>query len=154
MAEVKLKGFFAKPGLQKNPANEIATEAVVEFLTKQTPIDKTVRGCQDIRRFVTVRTVSGGSWDQEGVYLGKAVRWYYSTSVVGPLTDKKGGKVPRSDGAKALMQLPEEFPSDVDHGWYIAEAKSILRDLGYFGAPTKLTKRQIQGKLHLLIGAM
>jgi len=38
--------------------------------------------------------------------------------------------VARSDGAQALMELPEQFPSDVDFDWYIAEAQTILKDIG------------------------
>lgn len=152
---VKLKGIFAKPGLQKNPANEISVMAVVEFLTKGTPIHETVYGCKDIRRFVTVRTVAGGALDQDGEYLGKAIRWYYSRDVQGPLTTKKkGDMVPRSQGARPIMLLPDELPDDVDFDWYVAEAKSMLRDLGYFGAPTKLTKRMVLGKLVMLLGVM
>jgi hypothetical protein len=29
------------------------------------------------------------------------------------------------------MQLPDEFPADLDHSWYIREARSILQDIGY-----------------------
>lgn len=154
MVEVKLKGRFAKAGLQKNPTNEISTEAVVQFLTKGTPIADTVMKCEDIREFVTVRTVSGGAFDQKGRFLGKAIRWYYAVDLDGPLTNKKGDRVPRSEGAQPLMDLPEKFPSDVDYGWYIDEAKSMLRDLGFYGAPTKITKRAVLGRLVLLLGAM
>jgi len=53
--------------LHKNPTATICVEAVAAFLTKGTPIVATVRGCQDITKFVAVRSVKGGAvkvWDR------------------------------------------------------------------------------------------
>ncbi len=127
----KAKGAYASAGLSKNPANEICTDAVVAFLKDGTAIEDTVHACWDISRFVTIRSVKGGAIDQQGHYLGKAVRWYYSTTAQGPIRYQLNHyTVARSDGAQALMELPEQFPSDVDFDWYIAEAQTILKDIG------------------------
>jgi len=127
----KAKGAYASAGLSKNPANEICTDAVVAFLNDGTAIEDTVHACWDISRFVTIRSVKGGAIDQQGHYLGKAVRWYYSTTAQGPIRYRLNHYiVARSDGAQALMELPEQFPSDVDFDWYIAEAQTILKDIG------------------------
>ncbi len=127
----KAKGPFAPAGLQKNPTNEIVTEAVVAFLRHGTPVEQTIRQCNDVTKFVTVRTVKGGALDQAGNYLGKAIRWYYARGVTGPLTYKINGyTVPRSEGAKPLMDLPPAFPTDIDFDWYIREVESILNDIG------------------------
>lgn len=65
-------------------------------------------------------------------YLGKAIRWYYAKNVVGEIVyAKSGNKVSRSDGAKPMMDLPEEFPTDVDYDWYEKEANKILAEIGY-----------------------
>lgn len=134
---VKRKGAYADPGMMKNPSNVVCSDAVVAFLRDGTPINKFIRQCDDIRKFVTVRTVQGGALDQQGNYLGKAIRWYYSTEVEGVITyaqpTAKGTykKVSRTDGARPLMTLPDEFPKDVDYQWYINEARSILVDVGY-----------------------
>jgi len=65
------------------------------------------------------------------LYLGKAVRWYYSMLSEGPITYKVNGyAVSRTEGAQALMRLPSQLPADLDHAWYIAEAHSILNDIG------------------------
>jgi hypothetical protein len=128
----KMKGVFAPAALQKNPTNEICSEAVVRFLKTGEDIERTILNCTDIRKFVTIRQVKGGGVDQEGNYLGRAVRWYYSTSVTGPLRYKVNGyTIARSDGAKPLMQLPDEVPADLDRQWYIREAMSILNDIGF-----------------------
>ena len=127
----KAKGAYASAGLSKNPSNEICTEAVVAFLNDGTAIEDTVHACWDISRFVTIRSVKGGAIDQQGHYLGKAVRWYYSTAAQGPIRYRLNHyTVARSDGAQALMELPDKFPSDVDFDWYIAEAQTILKDIG------------------------
>lgn len=116
--------------LRANPANDISTEAVKDFLQSGTPVEQTIRDCQDITRFLTVRTVNGGAI-QDGVILGKAIRWYYGEHELDDIRYvTSGNKVPRSDGAVPLMDLPEEFPTDVDYDWYIAEAKKILGQIG------------------------
>ena len=128
---VKLKGAYAPAGLMKNPTNEVCVQAVIAFLRDQVPVAETIRQCSDIRRFVTIRQVKGGAVDQQGEYLGKAVRWYYATGVEGPIRCKVNGyTVARSEGAKACMELPDAFPDDINYDWYIAEANSILADVG------------------------
>jgi hypothetical protein len=127
----KAKGAYASAGLSKNPSNEICTDAVVAFLNDGTSIEDTVHACWDISRFVTIRSVKGGAIDQQGHYLGKAVRWYYSTTAQGPIRYRLNHyTVARSYGAQALMDLPDQFPSDVDFDLYIAEAQTILKDIG------------------------
>lgn len=127
----KAKGAYASAGLSKNPSNEICTDAVVAFLKDGTAIEDAVHACWDISRFVTIRSVKGGAIDQQGHYLGKAVRWYYSTAVQGPIRYRLNHyTVARSEGAQALMELPDQFPIDVDFDWYIAEAIAILKDIG------------------------
>lgn len=136
----KTKGAYANPWssnddksmwLHKNPTNTICIEAVEALLTKGVPIVTTVRGCRDIRKFVSVRTVKGGAY-KDGVFLGKAIRWYYAEGEKGIIVyAMKGSKVPRSDGARPLMDLPKEFPKDVDFAWYEKEANKILKEIGY-----------------------
>ncbi len=59
--KVKGKGQFAIGGLAKNPTNTISVKAAIAYLTKQTPIKETILQCQDIRDFITLRTVKGGA---------------------------------------------------------------------------------------------
>lgn len=130
---VKLKGAYAGASLAKNPANAIAITAAVNWLVEGTSIRQTIRSCKDIRQFVTVRSVKGGAV-KDGVYLGKVVRWYYAIGMQGVIQYQSNGyTVARSDGAKPLMDLPDEFPVDVDFDWYEREAMSVLRDVGAAG---------------------
>lgn len=66
-------------------------------------------------------------------YLGKVVRWYRSTRGYSHIEYvKNGNKVGSSDNAMPLMDLPDEFPDDVDHAWYIAEADKMLHEIGAY----------------------
>jgi len=130
--KTKRKGVYAEPVLSKNPDFTIVIDAVAAFLSKGALVEYTVRACEDVRKFVTVRQVTGGGlW--RGEYLGKAVRFYYSNTV-GPdeciSYAKNSNKVPRSDGAKPMMELPDTLPGDVDYGRYIEMALDALKDMG------------------------
>lgn len=126
----KAKGVYAPVSLSKNPQNPICAEAVAALLTKGTPIKKTVRECTDIRKFLTLRAVTGGAV-KDGQLIGKVVRWYYATGVEGAIHyAKNGNMVPRSETARHLMDLPETLPDDINYDWYEAECEEILMDIG------------------------
>lgn len=159
--KAKRKGAYAKSGLEekKNPTADICADAVCEFLSKGTPIGNTIRNCRDISKFVTVRTVKGGAiWnvkevefervsektgkklkpgvrydDSDAEYLGKAIRWYQSTCGNGAIHYKGSlNRVPKSDGARPLMEVADDFPDDVDFGSYVRAARQMLYDIGYY----------------------
>lgn len=138
--DVKTKGVYALPQfgaspLMKSPQNEICVEAVVKHLLDGAPIEQTIRECQDIRRFISLRTVNGGA-EKVGYTLGKAIRWYYAAGEVGVIAYKQNGNtVPRSEGAKPIMDLPDELPTDIDYEWYFRESKEILMSLGVVPRP-------------------
>lgn len=113
----------------KNPTNTICIEAVIAYLTTGASIRDTIRNEKDFTKFITVRAVKGGAV-KDGVYLGKAIRWYLSTKSAGEIIyAKNGNKVPKSFGAQPCMQMPDEFPDDVDFGRYELEAFEILKDI-------------------------
>lgn len=184
---LKTKGALARTSLQVNPSNEICVEAIEKLLIDNIPVHETIKQCNDIRKFITVRNVSGGavkSWERlvpdhsskeqlleimgftpvpggnwvhptweanthaslerayeyavqmcpsgRNDYLGKAIRWYYATGVEGEIVyAKNGNKVPRSDGAYPIMELPNVMPSNVDYQWYVDETYNMLKGIGY-----------------------
>lgn len=133
--KIKTKGIFSPGGLQKSPTNDICSKAFIAYLTEETPIEDTIRGCTDIREFLSVRTVKGGAI-KDDLYLGKAIRWYYANDIVGTINYKTNGNtVPRTEGAKPCMILPDEFPDDVNYDWYIKEANDMLMDVGLVKRP-------------------
>lgn len=130
---IKGKGVFAEPSLAKNPDCQIVYDAAAKRIANGTPIERTIRECRDIRRFVTVRRVAGGAvWN--GQLIGKAIRYYYSTSVPSDMTinyAKNGNKVAKSQGTLPLMELPSELPNDIDYPIYEVEAERLLCEVGY-----------------------
>lgn len=129
----KGKGIFAPTGLMKNPDMQIITNAVGAYIATGEPIEKTIRGCDDITQFCTLRRVTGGAVWRDS-YLGKAVRFYYSNQVGGDENiayKKNSNKVPKSDGARPAMTLPQSMPNDVDFDRYIDAAKKLLGEVGY-----------------------
>ena len=66
-----------------------------------------------------------------GEYLGKVVRWVFVRNSSACITYKSSGNlVPRTIGCRPLMELPDALPDDIDYEWYIAEAESLLSDIG------------------------
>lgn len=121
--------------MMTSPSMNVCADAVVTWLTKGIPVEQTIRERDDIRDFVTVVTVQGGgTW--RGKYLGKVVRYIWSRDG-DPIFYKKPHpttgnhkKVPKSDGCRPVMALPDEMPIDIDYDHYIAEAREILLNIG------------------------
>lgn len=129
--KMKGKGAYALSGVleNKHPNKDVCLDAVRAYIGTGTPLSDTIRACQDIRRFIVVRNVKGGGqW--RGEYLGKAVRWYYSTDGDPILYVSNGNKVATSDGCRPLMELPDTMPQDVNYAHYVDAAAEMLRDLG------------------------
>lgn len=139
----KTKGAFAKQAINKSPQNQICADAVVAYLTKGVPAEDTIRACDDIRQFLTVRYVKGTAV-KDGENLGKIVRWYRSTVVQGTMQyADNGNRVPRSARGRPVPDLPDSFPADVDIDWYIEEAREMLMDIAAIERPVwpKLPRR-------------
>jgi hypothetical protein len=147
--EIKVKGVYAEKGsagnsiLSKNPYALIVSDAVKKFLLDGTAVDHTIRECKDIRRFVCLRYAKKGAvkvYSKQGEenenaepneYLGKAIRWYYSTTVTGEIVNAvNGNKVSMTDGARPVMTLPDEMPKDINYQWYEDKANKILEEIG------------------------
>lgn len=153
-------GLSGASGQKKNPDMDVCNEAVIDFLKHGTPIEETIEWCTDPRQFLTVRRVGkgavrgkpvddgddedtdeddqgddhsdkAGAVDQEGNYIGKAIRWYCSKNVSGGFKyANNGNAVPKSIGARLMMTLLPYVPNDIDYDYYIREAYAILQDLG------------------------
>lgn len=132
----KTKGTYSERGsalnsiLSKNPETLVCTDAALHYIKDKTPVEQTIAKCRDIRRFVTVRNVKGGG-EKNGIYLGKVVRWYYAKGETGYIAYMaSGNKVAKTDGAFPCMDLPNEFPDNIDYQWYVKEATDMLYDCG------------------------
>lgn len=133
---VKRKGAFAETGVLAgsqgaNPEKDIVADAVVAYLKDGTPLINTIRGCNDLRKFLVIRTVKGGGTYEGQGYLGKTVRWYYAAGEQRHISySTNGNKVAGSAGARPAMDLPEAMPADVDFDRYHADAVKMLETLG------------------------
>jgi DNA polymerase elongation subunit (family B) len=151
---VKRKGVFGESGVlnNKHPDVDICSDAVVAFLSTGKPLRDTIVECQDVRKFVRVRGAKGGAvWFRPvqdrvvedttqpkgraligGVYMGRAVRWYYAKDSQDYILDGASlNKVAGSDGARPVMELPDHLPSDIDYHYYVTVAEKMLDDIGY-----------------------
>ena len=59
-------------------------------------------------------------------YLGKVVRWYYSTTSTGHIQTKAGNLVSLSETCRPLMTLPDSLPADLNYNWYISTAAKTI----------------------------
>lgn len=126
----KGKGVFAGTGLMKNPDMPIIPKAVSLYHAHGTAIEDTIRGCDDILQFCSIRRVNGGGqW--QGEYLGKAVRFYWSSEFDEDVCIqyvKNTNKVPKSAGCRPLMDIKEV--TDIDFDRYIEAANKLLEETG------------------------
>lgn len=114
--------------LKWNPTCEICNEAVIMYLAKGVPLSETIKACDDVRKLIEVRRVSGGAC-KGTEYLGKVIRWYYGVGVTDEIINAKNGNhVPRSKGAVPCMTLPDGIPEDVDWDYYITRAQKMIDD--------------------------
>lgn len=126
----KGKGIFTLGTLSKNPSSTICIEAVIKYIIENVPLDITINYCTDVTKFTSIRTVNGGA-QVEGVVIGKSIRWYYAKDHNDYIRyAKNGNKVPKTDGAKPMMELSDTVPDDLDYQYYIDEAQTILEGLG------------------------
>jgi hypothetical protein len=134
-----------REALKKAPSMTICADAVLGRILHGISPRDTITECKDIREFVTIVAANAGAtW--RGNFIGKMVRYYWSTDgeeIVKAKPNSTGNydKVPKTDGARECMRLPDEFPDDIDYEKYIAEAEQILKDVGFYGAPEPKQKR-------------
>jgi hypothetical protein len=127
--KIKSKGSLSPTyDIMHNPSGNVILESIIEGLkygSKSVVIEK-IFACKDLTKFLIIRKVQGGATDQDGNYIGSVVRWYWSTSKTETLNYvQSGNKVPDSEGAQQVVDLPTGFPTDVDYDRYIEKALEI-----------------------------
>jgi DNA polymerase elongation subunit (family B) len=92
-----------------------------------------VRNKRITKKMDNLKAKAEGAWVKDnGKYLGKVVRWYYSEDGKPMFYKKSGNRVPKSDFAIPLMDLPKgnKIPKNLNYDWYITEAIELLKDVG------------------------
>lgn len=134
--KAKRKGPVADPWgdkdyraqLSKNPQMTVCSDAVLKMITTGANIEDTIRACGDPRMFITCIKVTGGAlW--RGHPLGRVVRYYWAINGDPIVYANAKRKVSNTDGAKPMMELTGDLPSDLDYQRYINEAKDLAEEL-------------------------
>ena len=138
---LKRKGSFVEGDLAHNPTIKVCMDAVIDYILKGKPVEETILNYDtDPRNFLMVRkVVTGGYWREK--YLGKIVRWYWSTTGE-PIyrrlettelkkdgTAKNDPKVADSDDAFPIMDLREGLVN-IHYEKYINESYTMLKNIG------------------------
>ena len=72
---------------------------------------------------MTLRTVQGGAI-KDGIRFVKQLDWYHSTATMTAIHyAKNNNKVPKSDGAKPVMNYPDKLPPDIDYQFTFKKPK-------------------------------
>lgn len=143
--EIKKKGPWAEVGSQSgtkldtNPIVLICSDAIEALIAHNIPIEQTILNCKDFTRFVNVRQAKAPGAHWKGEYLGRVLRWYYAKDETGCIqTVQANNKVADSDGAKPCLDLPENFPDDINYQWYINKTTEILYEIAYLNRPKQI----------------
>lgn len=130
--KAKRKGLFAKAGLQDkhDPTFDICSQAVVDYLMYGADIERTILDCEDITQFLGVKQLKMGAYYGDGEKIGSMIRWYISTECKGPFYTHDKKRIGGTMNARACLDLPEDFPDDIDYAWYVREAYARLHDIG------------------------
>jgi len=124
---------------QKNPTTQICIEAIENLIGQNIPLEQTIKECKDITKFVVVKNVTGGA-HKNGYYLGKTVRWYYGQNEHGTINYiKNDNLVAESQGSIPCMDLPKEFPQDINYEWYIKRTIEMLEEIDYIQRPKQIS---------------
>ena len=125
---LKCKGLFGTDDISRNPAIKICKEAIFSYLLDKRKVEDTIMNAkQDPSNFIMVRKCAkGGYW--KGEYLGKVVRWYWSTKGE-PITNPKGDKVANTDDAFPIMNMEDKI-ADIHYEKYIIKTYELLETIG------------------------
>lgn len=133
--KAKTKGALSPSyDIQHNPSGNVILNGIIAGLqsNSKSAIEDHILSCFDLTEFIFIRRVKGGAVDTEGNPLGGILRWYYSSNTPYEQTlnyIKTGNKVPDSEGCQPVVDLPNDFPDDIDYERYIRAAYKIWDDI-------------------------
>ena len=112
-------------------------EAIVENLLHDTPVERTIYGCNELKKFQLVKRISQ---KYRALLLGKkeiperCVRVFASISLIAPTLYKThvNGRTSKVEGTPEHCFLDNEdmkgkgIPPELDRRWYVAQANDRL----------------------------
>lgn len=136
---IKTKGLFIQePTLGKGMAPQIIAKALVEYFVNGVDVDKTLKDCKDIRKFLTFQKVSKEfSVEYGGNLITHINRYYMSTNgykirkcKVNPNTGKRTDyeDICATSGVTIFNKLEDINIEDahINYGWYRNEIYKII----------------------------
>ena len=134
---IKQKGLFIdKVKLGKGMQPMIIPEALNKYFTDGIPVEKTIRECKDINKFITYQKVDKKfSVEYNNEIVSRINRYYMSTNgyylyrcTVNGDKREDYANLHKSSGVIIVNNLDEikEFPKDINYEYYITECKKII----------------------------
>lgn len=139
----KSKGAYVKKLNELDYDLAIVNRALIDFMVKGVPVEKTISNCDSLKEFMQVKKISGKyDYIQYGdkILNEKTVRCFASSYIThGGLFKKHGktGKLAKVEGTPEkcflinsdVNEMP--CPRFLDRQWYINTAKKRLKDFGF-----------------------
>jgi hypothetical protein len=140
--KIKRRGAGVKGDLSPvaAPNSLVVADAVVEALLRDVTPEKTIGECRDPVRFCSVTQRSGkvkaavlvNEPDGREIELPKVARWYKahrsSCRIVHRFEDGRHTTPSNATGVNLALDLVAgQLPEDLDHGWYIAQARKVVQ---------------------------
>lgn len=131
---IKTKGLFIRePILGKGMAPQIIAIALVEYFINKTPVEKTIKGCTDIKKFLTFQKVSKDYFVEYAGNVITHINRYYMSTNGWKIRKCKIGTTKYEDicatsGVTLFNKLIDINPKDahINYNWYCNEAYKII----------------------------
>jgi len=141
--ELKLKGVYANdPGTRTSAFANISNKAVIEHVLNGTSIEDTVKNGTDIRDYLLYHKFSSqynpthvvDNHNGEKQPFERVIRYYLSSEMNNHITAYNNNtnswiRKEHSDNISTVIEIPKEFPNDIDYNRYIEIAYARLEDL-------------------------
>lgn len=139
----KSKGAYVKKLNELDYDLAIVNKALIDFMVKGVPVEKTISNCNSLKDFQQIRKISGKYEcirHGEAIITEKTVRCFASMNKSDGGLFKKHGKTCRwakMEGTPEHCFLINynvngwECPKNLDKQWYIDTAKKRLKDFGF-----------------------
>lgn len=136
-----IKADSVPDSYHKDYSNQISVLACIEYFINKTPLEQTIRGCYDIRRFSLKERCKRSDklilsyYNGENIItneLSRTVRFYVAKSYKKIHKEFSSGKISSivaGYNVEIINQLPEEFPINIDYEFYILEAKKLVDEI-------------------------
>lgn len=125
----------------KDYSNQISVLACIDYFVNNVPLEETIKGCYDIKRFSLkerctkkdklILTYYNGE-ELVTEELSRTVRFYVAKSykrIHKQFSSGKTTSIVAGYNIEIINRLPEEFPIDINYDFYITEARKLVDEI-------------------------